>query len=237
MKQRFSVSLACLMVALASPATSSEDGGSGNYADLVKQQESGGDYGATTTLGTASGAYQFTFATLKGLGMVKSGSTPAFGEGEWSGVEWTGKHGINSRADFLASQSAQDAVFSEFTSNNWGTISSSVPVGDTVNGVPMTQSGALHAAHMLGAGGFNQWASCGYQPQCLNMSQASANNMTREQFQAHLMKRVAEGGGYDASMVLNGEFGEDGVVQEIPMVGLMDWKAPAYSQIRGYGGV
>lgn len=201
--------------------------GTGNYADLVYKGEGGGNPAATTPLGSASGKYQFTYATLKDLGYITSGPVKVPpGAGEWSGVVWSGKDGVNSRSDFLNNVAAQDAALETFTQNNWNSISSITPLGTSINGVEMTQGGALYAAHMLGEGGYKAWASCGFQAECLMSSQASANNMTKEQLQAHLMKRVAEGGGYDPSVIASSDTGGTGGTSapiEFMKLKLMPW--------------
>lgn len=237
MKKRSAIIFTCLAFGLAGPAFG-QDAGAPNYAELVLRDESGGDYNIVSTSSTATGGYQFMYGSLIDLGYIAPGgpgSTPPKGEGAWENVEWTGKGGIYSRDEFRASTSAQDQAFAEYTQKNWNAISSNSAVGEMVNGVPLTQSGALHAAHMMGAGGYNTWASCGYQAHCLSASQAAANNMSLEQYQAHLMGRMAAGGGYDASMIIDGEWGGDSNIV-IPMMGLMNWKSTSYSQIRPPGG-
>lgn len=176
------------------------------YAEMVYSGEADHrGYGSTTKLGTATGAYQFTFETLQDLGYVEKGQArPAFGDDPWNGIKWTGKGGVNSRAEFLASSSAQDEALGVFTERNWVSIQSKTPLEKDVNGVPMTQPGALYAAHMLGTGGYAQWASCDFQAHCISVEQASANNMTKEQMQEHLMGRLAKGAGVDPSTITGG---------------------------------
>lgn len=226
MRKHLTIILATL-ISSASLGFASVPPGTGNYADLVSRREGGGRIDATTRLGSASGKYQFTYGTLKDLGFIESGpnNVPP-GAGEWAGVRWTGKGGVYSRQQFLNNETAQDLALGEFTQSNWNRIQSHVPVGTTVNGVQMTQGGALFAAHMLGNGGFNQWASCGFQASCLDADQASANNMTKEQLQAHMMRRLAEGGGYDPSVIASsggGALGGGTPVTPPPSIVLMPW--------------
>jgi hypothetical protein len=216
---------AALFLGLGPSAASAATEASTDFGALVRQYEGGNlGYGATTKLGTATGAYQFTFDTLVSLGYIEKGqSLPKFGDDPWNGVRWTGKDGVFSRSQFLATPGAQDRAFQAFSARNWSSISSMVPVGKTVNGVPMTEGGALFAAHMMGAGGFNQWASCNFQSHCLDPKQAAANNMTLEQYQAHLMKRVAKGGGADPGNIQIAE-GMGGEVGRITYrMTLMPW--------------
>lgn len=180
-----------------------------SYSEMVFAGEADHrGYGSTTDLGTATGAYQFTFETLQDLGYVEKGQQrPAFGKDPWEGVKWTGKGGVNSRTEFLADGAAQDQALGDFTEKNWASIQSKTPLDTTVNGVPMTQPGALYAAHLLGTGGFAQWASCDFQAHCLSSGQASANGMTKDELQAHLMGRVAKGAGVDPSTITGGGSG------------------------------
>lgn len=205
--KRFGI-LAGLAMALSASAVSAA-----TFQEWVRLWESGsyaGNYQQTTPLGTATGAYQLPYAALKDAGYVADGGTPAFGAGEWPNVKWTGKKGIWSRADFLNSIEAQDDAFASNTNMNWNYIKNKVPLGQTINGITMTKEGALSAAHMMGMGGFEQWAGCNFQSSCLIADHAAANNMTLEEYQAHLMKRVAEGGGMDPGDIVIGEDDGDG---------------------------
>lgn len=195
-------------VAIAIVALSANAVSAATFQEWVRKWESGsfeGNYSQTTPLGTATGAYQLPFAALKEAGYVSGGALPAYGAGEWPGVTWTGKNGINSRADFLASKTAQDDAFLSNTNMNWSYIQNMVPLGKKVNGIEFTKEGALSAAHMMGMGGFEKWSKCGFQSSCLIPEHAEANKMTLDEFQAHLMKRVAEGGGMDPGDIVVGE--------------------------------
>lgn len=204
------------------------------YAEMVYSGEADHrGYGSTTSLGTATGAYQFTFETLQDLGYIEPGQRrPAFGDDPWDGIRWTGKGGVNSRAEFLANSAAQDEALGVFTERNWQSIQSKVPLDKEVNGVPMTQPGALYATHMLGTGGFSKWESCGFQAHCLSAEQAAANNMTKDEFQAHLMGRLAKGAGVDPSTITSGGSGGSGGMgggssdpMEMASMKLMPWES------------
>lgn len=210
------------MVALAAPSHASglDCDGSQSYSDLVLAHEGGAKaFHATNPTSTATGAYQFTFGTLKDLGFVESGSTPPPGEGDWSGVKWTGKGGIYSRSDFMNSESAQNLALDEFTKGNLQSVSNHWTEGQTVNGVPLTAGGVAFATHMLGAGGFQQWAASGFSPSGLNAGHAAAHNMSLDEYQNHFAKRLAQGGCMDPGMISSGS-SEVGPMAE---VGLMPW--------------
>ena len=196
--------------------------GGDNYAAGVLKYEGGGDPGATNPGSTATGSYQFLYGTLVNLGYIESGQrTPPPGAGDWDGIVWTGKDGVYSRSQFMSSSSAQDNALAAFTNQNLSAISKSYTSGQVVNGVPMTDGGAALAAHMLGAGGFNKWAASGFSPSGLDADIAAAHGWTQEQYQEHLMKRIATGGCYDPSLIETpGE-----LVQDLPEIFLMPWEA------------
>ena len=171
---------------------------------------------------TASGAFQFTYGTLQDLGYISPNSRPVgtdmYGPGEWEGVTWTGLDGVNSRMEFLNNQAAQVNALSRFTEQNLSIINADY--NSSANGVPLTPGGVGYASHFLGAGGFNQWASCGYQPSCLPEAALAANSSyTPETMNEMLMGRMAEGAGVDPSCIDASQF--EG---EIPPVVLMPWK-------------
>lgn len=215
------------LTAVQSLAQCTGDGGTGTgteYADMVLGGEGGGNWAATNLLqeSTASGAFQFTYGTLQDLGYISADSrsvgTDMYGPGEWEGVTWTGLDGVNSRMDFLNNQAAQVSALARFTDNNLNIINADY--GSVVNGVPLTPGGVGYASHFLGAGGFKQWASCGYQPSCLPAAALAGNqSYTPETMNEMLMGRMAEGAGVDPSCIDAGQF--DGF---IPPVVLMPWK-------------
>jgi hypothetical protein len=211
----------------ASAEDSSNDGsqcsGDSNYADAVLSYEGGGDPYATNPNSTATGSYQFLYGTLVDLGYIKSGQkTPAYGEGDWEGIVWTGKNGIYSREQFMSSTSAQDAALAEFTQNNLNAVSSYYEPGQVVNGVPLSEGGVALATHMLGAGGFQKWAESGFSASGLDADIAAAHGWTQEEYLEHLMGRVAAGGCYDPGMIDSSE-----LLQDLPEIFLMPW-APEY---------
>lgn len=210
-------------------AIASTGAGAGNYADLIGAGEGGqgaGAWSATNPGSTATGRYQFLYDNFVRYGYIDgSRSTrPRAGAGEWTGVVWTGKDGVYSRSDYMNNHAAQDNMLNLYTQDNWNSISGSTPLGSTVNGVPITQGGALYAAHMLGAGAYNTWAACGYQPQCLDADIAAAHGWTLQEYNDHLMKRMAEGGGTDPSLVASSG-GNGGVTDSIDWLdlNLMPW--------------
>jgi hypothetical protein len=209
-------------------AQCASDGGTGAdsnaYVDMVLGGEGGGVWNITNILqeSTASGAFQFTYGTLQDLGYIthdsRSVDRDMYGSGEWEGdITWTGLDGVNSRMGFLNNQAAQVAALSRFTANNLDIINPDYT--SSANGVPLTPGGVGYASHFLGAGGFQQWRSCGYQPSCLPDAALGANSSySPETMNEMLMGRMAEGANVDPSCI-----SLDAYEGEIPPFVLMPW--------------
>lgn len=172
------------------------------YADLIRTQESGGNYGALNTQGgTAAGAYQITAGTLASLGYVRhTGGS----RGSWSNYEWTSQatsQGVSSLSGFLnssAGHSLQDQAFNTLTSRNLSALSSQTRglAGQTINGVTFTESGLLTAAHFLGAGALNDWVASGFDPTVFPPEYLTANGFSSyAELQSHLMNRIGGASG------------------------------------------
>ena len=226
---RFAKNISALLFATALPLSAyacevgDEVDSTGNaYADMVLGGEGGGNWAATNGASTATGAFQFMYGTLQELGYISSDSrsvgSDLYGDDDWSDVTFTGQDGVWSRQDFMDNQAAQLSALDRFTQNNLNSINANY--GDIVNGVPLTEGGAAYAAHFLGAGGFNQWASCGYQASCLptNILEQNAAIGDLNDINDMLMKRLAEGAGVDPSCINTDMY--DGF---IPPIVLMPW--------------
>lgn len=243
--KRSLVSAACLMAfcAVAAPAgaSPSDCAGKGDYGATLTCIEGGAQaWEAISPVSTATGAYQMTFDALIDTGYISQserGNYPPAGAGDWSGVEWTGKNGINSRAAYIDSPAAQNESLDAFNQINWRAVQSVAPVGTQVNGVPMTQAGVYATAHMLGQGGFQDWASCGYQASCLNPETAKKNGFDSvDEYQQHLMERMAVMGNVDPSAIAGGGGGSYGgsggtdAGMEVVATALMPWQAQTYAK-------
>ena len=209
MRCRIAVFAGLMMVAGVAIAATDVD----RYLEYTRDRESAGDYGATTSLGSATGAYQFTAAALEDLGLISTpggkGQVGQSGAGEWANATWNDNPwGISSRADFLASREAQDAAMAAYTERNWRYLSSGAKstIGQTVNGMVVDEASLLAGAHFLGAGGMNEFASCGFAAHCISERAASANNMTREQLAGHIHSRMAQYNGLDVSEMTDGQY-------------------------------
>lgn len=213
------------LIALSALPALAECGPDNDFGAYIRQIESGPQgYSATNPGSTATGAYQFTIGTLRELGFIQSippGMSNLFGTSNWDGVVWTGRDGIHSRADFMANHAAQDRAFADLTQRNLQAVAGHWTPGQVVNGIPMTEGGVAAAVHMLGAGGFRQWAASGFSGSGLSASIAAAHNWTQEQYNQHLMNRMARGGCMDPGNIT---IGED-TIAELPEIFLMPFTA------------
>jgi len=116
----------------------------------LKMMESGGDYQTVNSLNFL-GAYQFGEAALTDLGYVRYDGDAY--DNDYGGG-WTGKHGVKSAKQFLASKPAQDKAMEEWLELMWSYIEMHKVdryAWREVGGEVLTPSGMLAAAHLLGA--------------------------------------------------------------------------------------
>lgn len=115
----------------------------------LRMMESGGDYQAVNTLNFL-GAYQFGEAALIDLGYVRHDGDPY--DNNYSGG-WTGKNGIDSSKEFLASESVQDKAAVAWVKLMWHYIEAEnldKHAWEEIGGVTLTPSGMLAASHLMG---------------------------------------------------------------------------------------
>ena len=207
---RHAIALLLALLIWAGAASASE------YADLIRSQESGGNYGAMNTGGgTAAGAFQITAGTLASLGYVEhtGGSV-----GNWNNYVWTAQsqsQGVGSLHAFLntpAGHALQDQAFATLTARNWAAMSAQTRglVDQTVGGVTFSESGLLTAAHFLGAGALNEWVASGFDPTVFPQSYLTANGFDNyAELQSYLMNRIGAANGTAFAGALGG-FGNGG---------------------------
>ena len=126
----------------------------------VRARESSNDYTAVNSVGFI-GAYQFGEAALIDLGYVRRDKNPY--DNNFSGG-WTGKNGIDSKAEFLNSPAAQDAAAAEWWPLLWQRARNfDLEIYDqqTLNGVFLTKSGMIAASHLVGTGALKDFIESG----------------------------------------------------------------------------
>jgi len=135
----------------------------GSYDDFfsaLRQRESSGDYTVVNRLGYA-GAYQFGEAALFDLGYAARDGN-LYNNHYDNG--FLGKNGIDSLSDFLEDSDEQDGAASAWFAMLWSRIRASdleFYDGQTLNGVALTKSGMIAAAHLAGTGGLKNFIESG----------------------------------------------------------------------------
>ncbi|MBB4302237.1 Ca2+-binding RTX toxin-like protein [Rhodobium orientis] len=138
-------------------------GAAGSYGDFMlamRERESSNDYSAVNSYGYL-GAYQFGEAALIDLGYVSADGNAY--NNDFSGG-FTGKDGIDSRAEFLGTPAAQNNAAQKWFALLWDRIEYfglDIYAGQTLNGVELTKSGMIAASHLLGTGGLKDFIESG----------------------------------------------------------------------------
>ncbi|HET7715301.1 MAG TPA: hypothetical protein VFK86_06710 [Bauldia sp.] len=119
-----------------------------DFLDALGEREADGDYGAENIYGYL-GKYQFGESALIDVGYYKADGTSA---NDWRDGFWTGKGGVYSKADFLASASAQEDAIRAYMEIMWGYLGETQRyAGQVIGGLKVTESGLLAGAHLRGA--------------------------------------------------------------------------------------
>lgn len=128
------------------------------FLNALGQRESGGDYGAVNQFGYL-GKYQFGELALRDIGYYTYDGTSA---NDWKAAFWTGKNGVDNRAEFLANHAAQESAIREYMELQWDYLKNVWAYeGQTLNGVKITESGMLAGAHLVGAGNMANYLTSG----------------------------------------------------------------------------
>jgi hypothetical protein len=133
-----------------------------NFSDFLKaiaQRESSLNPNATNSYGYV-GLFQMGTAAMTDAGYYKSSGTPA---NSWQGT-FTGKNGLTSLAQFKANPDLQVKAITDYYAklqnyiDNYGL---DQYAGKTLNGVPITMSGLVAGAHLVGIGALKQYLQSG----------------------------------------------------------------------------
>lgn len=147
------------------------------YMAQVGYNESGGKYDTTNQFGY-QGKYQMGSLALQDLGYVRKG-TPQTPEALNNPNNWTGKDGITSSADFLASPSIQENAMYDYTKRNYAALQKNgLVTADTPNDVT---AGLLQASHLVGVGGPSTTQGV-YNWYTTGASASDANGTTAEKY-------------------------------------------------------
>jgi hypothetical protein len=117
------------------------------YTALGKRECAGGAYTCKNRFGYL-GKYQMGGKALQDAGFKDSQGN------------WTGKMGVRSGSNFLNNAAAQEnavRAYSQKVFSSLQNMGTTKFIGRTVNGVTITKSGLMGAAHLVGAGGVNSF--------------------------------------------------------------------------------
>lgn len=127
----------------------------------IGYNESGDNYSVQGgSNGHYLGKYQLGASALVSQGYISSSAFNAEGNNVINDPSaWTGQNGINSAQDFLNNPSVQESAMTNYTQNNYNAMikNGAIQPGDD----PGTVGGMLQVAHLLGAGGANNWRNTG----------------------------------------------------------------------------
>lgn len=189
-----------------------------DYNENTSKLEGGNSYSIFNgNGGSAVGRYQITAGTWAQLGYFSYNGSGS--KGDWSNYSATDKAraaGVNNLNDLRytsAGAALQDSANLSLAQQNWSSMSSQTRglVGQTINGVEITQDGLLGAAHFLGAGALNDWVASGFDPTALPASYLSANGFkSYAELQEHILKRMAAMSGQSFAGLDGGLGGEAG---------------------------
>lgn len=132
-----------------------------DFLNALAKRESGLNKRADNNQTHYVGLFQMGEAALKDLGIYGNDNTKT---NDWTGT-WSGKYGATSKETFLNSPEVQLAVITAYESRVWNSYlksnGSAAYVGQTINGILITESGLIAAAHLVGPGAVAAWLKSG----------------------------------------------------------------------------
>ncbi|MEW6490957.1 MAG: LysM peptidoglycan-binding domain-containing protein [Cyanobacteriota bacterium] len=151
------------------PTPGSSKGSYNDFLNALAKRETGPGnptYNNTNNLWGFIGKYQFGEALLIDLGYYQANSyygQPGVDKNYWRGT-WTGKHGVNSKEDFLNNKNnVQEIAIQEAMQYKWVLLKNQLNgrsieefIGQERGGVLVTKSGILAAAHLRGEKGVSR---------------------------------------------------------------------------------
>ncbi|MFZ5616580.1 MAG: hypothetical protein ACOZAA_04570 [Pseudomonadota bacterium] len=131
------------------------------FFDELGFEESSDNYQADNNLGYI-GRYQLGKLALIDLGYYTDDGD--LGGSVFVDANFTGLNGISSRQDFLDNETVQDSAVMELARRNWNQLRFNdveFYAGQTLNGVQLSVTGLLGAAHLVGAQAVADWLKAG----------------------------------------------------------------------------
>jgi|GEM_PF-1926461 len=170
------------------------------FYDDLGARESGGNYHSINKYGYV-GKYQMGESAMIDAGYYKKSSGNY--NNDWSG-QFTGKDGIYSLKDFLQNKQAQENAQKAFKKAQWNQLKSvgaDKYIGKEINGVKITQSGLLAAAHLKGPGAVSAYL------------RSNGQNNPKDRFGTSVENYMKKFGGYNISDItgLNSDSSQNNV--------------------------
>lgn len=165
-----------------------------DFFDALGFRESSNRYDVVNIYGSL-GRYQMGEASFVDIGLYSADANPY---DNVYGGSFNGKYGVYSVSDFLAKPAAQDLAIRDYMALQFVYLKSVWAYdGQTINGVQVTISGMLAAAHLLGWDGAASWLTSGgdYEP---------ADN-----FGTKITEYATLLGGYDTPVTINHDLAEN----------------------------
>lgn len=130
------------------------------FTDLLSalsQRESSGNASAVNTQTHYIGLFQMGEKALQDVGVYAGDRTQP---NDWTGG-WSGRYGVTSQAAFLADPNAQIQAETAYLNLVWSRYlvpqGAASYLGQTINGIAITQSGLMAASHLVGFGNVLTW--------------------------------------------------------------------------------
>ena len=160
------------------------------WLEELAKRESSGRYDIVNSAGYL-GKYQMGEMALADSGYYQKSSGKY--NNDWSG-SFTGKDNVYSKENFLTNHDAQENAIRNFKKKQWGYLQnngSSKAIGTTINGIPITESGLLSGAHLVGHSDTGKYVNSNgkYIPK-------DGNGVSIEEY-------IKNFGGYDVSEITN----------------------------------
>lgn len=95
------------------------------------------------------GLYQLGEGALIDVGYYQRGKLDKTNKNDWTSI-WTGKDNINSKEDFLKDPQAQTNAIKAYHTLIWYLKEHQQYQGKIINGIEITKSGMIAAAHLVG---------------------------------------------------------------------------------------
>ncbi len=164
-----------------------------DFFDTLGFRESSNRYDVVNIYGSL-GRYQMGEAAFIDIGLYTTTANPY--DNIYTGT-FTGKYGVNSVADFLATPAAQDQAIRDYMALQFNYLKSVWAYdGQTINGCTVTISGMLAAAHLLGWDGAAAWLTSG------------GDYVPADNFGTPITEYATLMGGYDTPFSINHDVAE-----------------------------